>query len=61
MGSLIFLELMSSRIMRFASQFTAIENNENTFQDICIFYMDRKINVFECENVQTAFDTQRFL
>ena len=54
MVSLIFLEL-------FASQFTAIENNENTFQDICIFYMDRKINVFECENVQTAFDTQRFL
>ena len=24
------------------------------------FYMDRKINVFECENVQTAFDSQRF-
>ena len=54
MVSLIFLEL-------FASQFTAIENNENNFQDICIFYMDRKINVFECENVQTAFDAQRFL
>ena len=53
MASLIFLEL-------FASQLTAIENNENTLQDICIFYMDRKINVFECENVQTAFDSQRF-
>ena len=54
MASLIYLEL-------FASQFTTIENNENTLQDICSFYMDRKINVFECENVQTAFDTQRFL